>query len=234
MVALVAPAVSAVPAHPPHHHHPHFSPVPRLPPTQHWFSAPSPPPIIIAPVPRLPPRILVRWTPPRPGCFKLNFDGSVLHDGSGRASIGGVLRDCAGRAVFAYAQRTDHAPIGVVEARALIHGLHLVLQSGGFVANQPLLVEGDDLTLVRLLRGESRQTRISLDMENEILELLGRFRGGCEVRHVYREGNQVADKLTKEAYRCPGVWFDGMVPFGVWEKAEDDRRGVVHERVRVR
>ncbi|KAK3153526.1 hypothetical protein QOZ80_2BG0176140 [Eleusine coracana subsp. coracana] len=146
--------------------------------------------------------ILVRWKPPPPGCFKLNFNGSVLHDGSGRASIGGVLRDRTGRIVFAFAEHTSHEPIGMVEACALIRGLDLILEMGGFIASRPLLVEGDDLTLVRLLRGESRQTRIPLLMEDDILELLGRFRGGCEVRHIFREGNQVADKLTKEAYRC--------------------------------
>ncbi|KAK3152284.1 hypothetical protein QOZ80_2BG0156830 [Eleusine coracana subsp. coracana] len=224
MAALIVPAATPAPAP---CHHPHFLSTPRrltTTTTNHRSgSSFAPPPSII----------LVRWTPPPPGCFKLNFDGSVLHDGSGRATIGGVLRDCSGHIVFAFAERTSHAPIGFVEARALIRGLELVLEMGGFIANRPLLVEGDDLTLVRLLRGESRQTRIPLPMEDDILELLGRFRGGCEVRHIFREGNQVADKLTKEAYRCPGVWINNrLVPIGVWEKAEDDRHGVVHQRVR--
>ncbi|KAK3156152.1 hypothetical protein QOZ80_2AG0103510 [Eleusine coracana subsp. coracana] len=223
MAALIVPAATPPPCHNPTH----FLSTPRrltTTTTNHRSSfAPPPPPSVI----------LVRWTPPPPGCFKLNFDGSVLHDGSGRATIGGVLRDCTGRIVFAFAERTSHAPIGVVEARALIRGLDLVLQSGAFIASRPLLVEGDDLTLVRLLRGESRQTRIPLLMEDDILELLGRFRGGCEVRHIFREGNQVADKLTKQAYCCTGVWTDErLVPAGVWHKAEEDRRGAVYQRVR--
>ncbi|TVU32816.1 hypothetical protein EJB05_24574, partial [Eragrostis curvula] len=167
MAALVVPGVLTVPPAHHHHHHRHFvpAPPPRRPTTtqNHYHAPPSPSSVI-----------LVRWTPPYPGCFKLNFDGSVLHDGSGRAGIGGVLRDCTGRILFAFAERTAHAPIGVVEARALIRGLHLVLQSGP-----------------------------------------------C-----------VADKLTKEAYRCPGVWIGRLVPLGVFEKAEDDRHGVVHQRVR--
>ena len=65
-----------------------------------------------------------------------------------------------------------------VEARALVRGLCLARESG-FI--ERLLVEGDDVTLVRLLRGESRQTRVSSNMEEHILELLDRFRGGCEV-----------------------------------------------------
>ncbi|KAK3152285.1 hypothetical protein QOZ80_2BG0156850 [Eleusine coracana subsp. coracana] len=222
MAAVVVSVASSVPTH---HHHRHCCAPAPFRPTTHSAPPPPPPPFVIH----------VRWTTPPPGCFKLDFDGSVLHDGSGhaRATIGGVLRDCTGNIVFAFAEPTSHAPIGFVEARALIRGLELVLEMGGFITSRPLLVEGDDLTLVRLLRGESRQTRIPLPMEDDILELLGRFRGGCEVRHIFREGNQVADKLTKEAYRCPGVWINNrLVPIGVWEKAEDDRHGVVHQRLR--
>ncbi|XP_010229762.1 uncharacterized protein LOC104582121 [Brachypodium distachyon] len=175
------------------------------------------------------PRItLVKWTPPRPGWAKLNFDGSVFHDGSGRASIGGAIRDGNGRVLLAFAERTAHAPVGVVEGRALIRGLQLALDLGC----RRLLVEGDDLTLVRLLRCESAQTRISPEMLDRIIWLLDSF-DVCEVQHVYREGNAVADALCHEAYKTAEgrVWTDRVVPFKVWEKLEDDRRGVVHERV---
>ncbi|OEL34016.1 L-lactate dehydrogenase [Dichanthelium oligosanthes] len=179
-----------------------------------------------------PPVVCVRWTPPPPGWYKLNFDGSVCRDESGRASIGGVIRDCTGRLVAAFAERTDHAPIGVVEALALIRGLHLAAEQCCFIYR--LLVEGDDLMLVQLLRGESRHTRrrISHDMEGKILELLGRFPGGCVVQHIYREGNQVADTLCREAYLSPGVWINrSILPFHIYEKVEDDRHGVAHARI---
>ncbi|XP_062223925.1 uncharacterized protein LOC133922562 [Phragmites australis] len=187
-------------------------------------------------LPRAPSVILVSWTPPPLGWYKLNFDGSVYHDETGRASIGGVIRDCTGHLFLCFAERTELASIGMIEGCALIRGLHLALESGCCDGHRPLLVEGYDRTLVRLLRGESRLRRITRAMKEEILELLGRFRGGFEVRHIFREGNQVADTLCREAYRCPMVWnvrIDGPVPsYAVWEKAEDDRRGVVHERIR--
>jgi ribonuclease HI len=171
---------------------------------------------------------LVRWTPPRFGWTKLNFDGSVFNDGSGRASIGGVIRDADRQVLFSFAERTEHAPIGIVEARALIRGLKLALDFGC----DRLVVEGDDLTLVRLLRCESMQTRIPHEMLDEIIGLLNSF-DVCEVQHTYREGNSVANALCKEAYKTtvPRV-LTGMVPYAVWQKVEDDRRGVVHERVR--
>jgi glycosyltransferase involved in cell wall biosynthesis len=115
-----------------------------------------------------------------------------------------------------------------VEARALIHGLHLALQNGC----DRLVVEGDDLTLVRLLRGDSPHTRIPWAMYNQIVQLLSYFRD-VVVQHVYREGNAVADALCHEAYRCSNLWTDlQLVPPAVRAKLEDDRRGVVHPRYR--
>ncbi|XP_010230178.2 uncharacterized protein LOC104582380 [Brachypodium distachyon] len=173
-----------------------------------------------------PRRIMVRWQPPRAGWFKLNFDGSVYHDGSGRASIGGAIRDCNGRVLAAFAERTEHSTVGIVEARAMIRGLRLAL--GCFLGR--LVVEGDDLVLVQLLRGEETQTRIPLPMQEEILGLLARF-SACEVQHIHREGNQVAHVLCQQAYHRPGVWMGGLVPRAAWEKAEDDLHGVAHERL---
>uniref|UniRef100_A0A0D9WNP3 Trichome birefringence-like N-terminal domain-containing protein n=1 Tax=Leersia perrieri TaxID=77586 RepID=A0A0D9WNP3_9ORYZ len=54
--------------------------------------------------------------------------------------------------------------------------------------------------------------------------------------HAYREGNQVADTLCHEAYKTPltarlRTAGSAMVPFPVWEKLEDDRCGVVHQRL---
>ncbi|OEL13207.1 hypothetical protein BAE44_0025775 [Dichanthelium oligosanthes] len=171
--------------------------------------------------------ILVRWTPPPRGWSKVNFDGSVYNDGSGRASIGGVIRDSAGRVVLAFAEPTEHSTVGIVEALALIRGLQLAEELG----LDRVVAEGDDLVLVQLLRGEETQTRIPAVMQEEIVGLLLCF-PGRDVRHVYREGNQVAHTLCRQAYHGPGVWVGGRMPLpaAVWAKTEEDRHGVVHER----
>jgi ribonuclease HI len=174
---------------------------------------------------------LVQWKPPLLACcLKLNFDGSVYHDGSGRASIGGVIRDNTGRVRAAFAERTEHAPPGIVEARALIRGLQLALRH---FPGCWLVVEGDDLMLVKLLRGEDTERRIPLAMQEEIIMLLRRF-PACEVNHIFREGNQVADALCHEAYQQPGdrEWVgDVRLPQAVWEKARDDAQGVEYVRI---
>ncbi|KAL6609634.1 hypothetical protein ACP70R_039603 [Stipagrostis hirtigluma subsp. patula] len=167
--------------------------------------------------------VMVRWTPSPRGWFKLNFDGSVYHDGSGRASIGGAIRDSAGRVVLAFAEKTEHSTVGIVEARALIRGLQLMRG----LRLERVVAEGDDLVLVQLLRGEETQTRIPVAMQEETF-------AGRDVRHVYREGNQVTHTLCRQAYHSPGVWMGGLVSPAVFEKAEDDRHGVAHERAVVR
>ncbi|BAS93480.1 Os05g0348500 [Oryza sativa Japonica Group] len=176
-----------------------------------------------------PSRVIVRWARPPPGWCKLNFDGSVFNDGSPRASIGGVIRDSDAGVVLAFAETTEHWTVGVVEARAMIRGLRFALAC--FI--ERLVVEGDDLVLVQLIRGEETQTRIPAAMQEEILNLLRCF-AEVDVRHIYREGNSVAHTLCRQAYVCPGIWSQrgGGMPAAVWDKVDDDRRGVVHERIR--
>ncbi|CAM0947649.1 unnamed protein product [Alopecurus aequalis] len=171
---------------------------------------------------------MVQWQRPPVGWYKLNFDGSVQNHGSGRASIGGVIRDWHGRVLIAFGETTEHASVGKVEARALVRGLELAL--GHFMGR--LVVEGDDKVLVQLLCGEETQTRIPQALQDEILALLVRFEA-CEVQHVFREGNQVADALCRVAYQRPGLWYaGGMLPLCVLEKARDDANGVAHQRIR--
>ncbi|KAK1650889.1 hypothetical protein QYE76_068694 [Lolium multiflorum] len=172
----------------------------------------------------------VQWQAPPDGCVKINFDGSMYYDGSGRASIGGVIRDCTGRVLVAFAKRTKPSSPGIAEAQALIHGLQLALRH---FPGSWLLVEGDDLMLVKLLRGEDTERRIPLAMQEEIIMLLRRF-PACEVNHIFREGNQVADALCHEAYQQPGdrEWVgDVRLPQAVWEKARDDAQGKKYVRI---
>ncbi|KAK1650933.1 hypothetical protein QYE76_068738 [Lolium multiflorum] len=175
------------------------------------------------------PRIMVQWQPPPDGFVKLNFDGSLYNDGSGRASIGGVIRDCRGRVLIAFAERTEHTTVGIVEAQALIRGLRLARYY--FLGGLGMVAEGDDRVLVRLLRAEDTYTRIPLDMQQEIITLLGQF-PACQVQHIFREGNQVADALCHAAYQQQGVWVGAVaLPGAVVEKVEDDAYGVKHERI---
>ncbi|TVU20601.1 hypothetical protein EJB05_36815, partial [Eragrostis curvula] len=160
---------------------------------------------------------------------RLLLDGSSLTSSAPCTTYDGTDRASIGRVVLSFAEKTEHSTVGIVEARALIRGLRLARGLGLSM----VMAEGDDLVLVQLLRGEEMQTRIPVAMQQEIVALLRCF-PGHDVRHVYREGNQVAHTLCRQAYAYPGVWAGALVPSVVWAMAEDDRRGVAHERAVLR
>ncbi|TVU20576.1 hypothetical protein EJB05_36790, partial [Eragrostis curvula] len=164
------------------------------------------------PSPPSPRVVMVRWTPPPFGWFKINFDGSVYNDGSGRASIGGVIRDSTGRVV----RGEDGA----------LHGGH----RGGAGAAAGA---GAGTGHAAARRGHADASpRGDAAGDRRLTPVLPRARR--RVQHVYREGNMVAHTLCRQAYVYPGVWAGAFVPSVVWAKAEDDRRGAAHKRAVVR
>ncbi|KAF0918000.1 hypothetical protein E2562_021695 [Oryza meyeriana var. granulata] len=142
------------------------------------------------------------------GCDCLTF--GPIRNGTKRPT--GIICGCDDRVVVAFAERTEHCTVDVVEARALIHGLRLVLAC----SVERIVVEGDDLVLVQLhaaRRGDADEDPAA--MQEEIIGLLSCF----------------ADRVR--AYERPGTWTERVVmPAAVWAKVDDDRRGVVHERLR--
>uniref|UniRef100_A0A0E0L1A0 RNase H type-1 domain-containing protein n=1 Tax=Oryza punctata TaxID=4537 RepID=A0A0E0L1A0_ORYPU len=192
-----------------------------------FFLSPSPPhrcstPLSPSSRPFHPTWLRVRWAPPPVGWCKLNFDGSVFNDGSRRASVGGVIRAATAASCW-----PSLRPRSTGQSGWWRPGLKLALAC--FV--ERIVVEGDDLVLVQLLRGEETQTRIPAAMHEEIVSLLSRFTE-FEVRHIYREGNSVAHTLCRQAYQSPGLWAErDPMPATVWEKIDEDCRGVLHERL---
>ncbi|KAL6610504.1 hypothetical protein ACP70R_040473 [Stipagrostis hirtigluma subsp. patula] len=152
--------------------------------------------------------VMVRWMPPPRGWFKLNFDGSVYHDGSGRASIGGAIRDSAGRVVLAFAEKTEHSTVGIVEARALIRGLQLARG----LRLERVVAEGDDLVLVQLLRGEETQTRIPVVMQEEILGLLRSFAAATSGTSTGRVTRSRTPSAARPTSRRASGWAGSCRP----------------------
>lgn len=116
--------------------------------------------------------------PPPRGWYKINFDGLVYNDGLRRASIGGVIRDSAGCVVLTFAEQTEHSTVNIVEARAMIRGLQLARE----LSLDRMVVEGDDLMPVQLLRSEETQTGILVVMQEQIVGLLRCFPGRTSAR----------------------------------------------------
>ena len=109
---------------------------------------------------------------------------------AGRAGGGGVLRDGAGRFLLAFSAFFGRCSSIQAEARALLVGISLCISRG----YRRVHVEADSLILVQILKSAIRHPW-SIDPEvRRLLQLSSHF---ASVSHCFREGNQVADCLSK-------------------------------------
>ncbi|KAJ8615688.1 hypothetical protein MRB53_035060 [Persea americana] len=68
------------------------------------------------------------WTAPPPGTHKLNVDGS-FHIANGTAGMGGIIHDCRGRLVQAFACAITANSAIEAEMKALLRGIQLCVQN---------------------------------------------------------------------------------------------------------
>jgi len=78
-------------------------------------------------LPRSASNFIVRWNAPPQGFFKLNFEGSHLHNS---AAGGFIIKDWTGNLLKARAALYGDSLILVAEARALRDGLHEAVKAG--------------------------------------------------------------------------------------------------------
>ncbi|KVH97022.1 hypothetical protein Ccrd_000884 [Cynara cardunculus var. scolymus] len=169
--------------------------------------------------------IKVSWEKPEIGWTKLNFDGSCKCK-TGKASIGGVVRDHNAEFLLGYAEAIGRTNSTVAEFVALQRGLELVLENG----YKDLWLEGDCKTLVEIVaqrrhvKCDEVQKRVSC-----INLILPEFRN-CFVTHVYREGNRLADKLAQIGHQLkrPQIWH--VTPREVLRVLNEDASGKVFYR----
>ncbi|XP_038974418.1 uncharacterized protein LOC120105754 [Phoenix dactylifera] len=95
---------------------------------------------------------LVSWVPPPLGHLKVNFDGSMLVDGT-TGGIGFVIRDSWGRLVAAGGQRTLGLTVVGAELRAAWEGLSFARRVLGA---ERVLLEGDSSVVIDWIRGVDR------------------------------------------------------------------------------
>jgi len=72
---------------------------------------------------------LVMWKTPPINKYKLNTDGSALHN-PGKIGGGGILRDDQGVIIYAFAIRFGEGTNNQVEVQAACYGLNWCLQHG--------------------------------------------------------------------------------------------------------
>ncbi|KAL3519623.1 hypothetical protein ACH5RR_017772 [Cinchona calisaya] len=165
--------------------------------------------------------IQVAWEKPDIGWTKLNFDGSCKCK-TGRASIGGVLRNHDAEFLLGYSEFIGQTNSTIAELVALQRGLELVLENGW----RYVWVEGDSKSLVEII-AQKKQVRCA-----EVQKHVGHINSmipalkNCILTHVYREGNRAADKFAQMGYHLkkPQIWHHNP-PKEVLRIVQEDAQG---------
>lgn len=126
--------------------------------------------------------VVLIWKPPDLGWFKLNIDGGRRSDGS--ISTGGIIRNSKGTWIQGFKSLIGREEVIDAELWGFLLGLILAADLG----LRKLVVETDCLEM----KGWSQREQ----MFEEIRFLLSQFEA-CEVCHVYREQNKVANMLIQ-------------------------------------
>ena len=148
-----------------------------------------------------------RWRPPPSPLLKVNFDGALFMD-SCKAGIGVVIRDSAGKVIWALSERIPlPKTVEDVEALAYRRAIEFALEKG----LQQVVLEGDSATILNsILGGLPCLAPYGNIIEDSII--LASQLSHCSFSHVCRKGNAVADKLAKLAkhLNVPKVWLDNI------------------------
>ncbi|CAL1353630.1 unnamed protein product [Linum trigynum] len=167
----------------------------------------------------------ISWDPPRGGWMKLNLDGAS-NGNPGLAGAGGVLRDDSGRWISGFVAKVGEASAALAELWAFHYGLDIAWKSGC----RALLVESDSQLAIQLINDRHDPVHPYATLLSSIRRRISRD-WLVRISHVYREGNRVADWLSKHSLVYPyGVHELAHPPAGLLSILRDDVQGVAFQR----
>ncbi|CAN1818919.1 Putative ribonuclease H protein At1g65750, partial [Linum perenne] len=140
----------------------------------------------------------VSWQMSQQGWTVVNSNGSVLR-ARGRATAGGILRDCQGKCIHAFAINLGVCSITRAEIRGALEGIRRAWAEGF----RKVEVRMDSQAAIAILT-DSNQS-IEHQHALEVLEFRNWVDKDWELRlkHVYREGNQAADFPANLGHSLP-------------------------------
>jgi ribonuclease HI len=134
--------------------------------------------------------IAVSWEKPELGWFKLNTDGSSLVN-PGISGAGGLIRDHKGNLIVAF---SEYICIGSNNKAELL-GVLIGLRKCKAMGLRNIVIELDSSLIVTWFEKGSCRAWYLEDFWEEIVLLLSGL--NTQFNHVFREGNQAADWLSK-------------------------------------
>ncbi|XP_019231586.1 PREDICTED: uncharacterized protein LOC109212401 [Nicotiana attenuata] len=138
--------------------------------------------------------IEIRWYKPPKNAIKLNCDGAFSSTNNA-AGIGGLFRNSNGDWILGHQKATHAASPVHAELPALLEGLKIAVN----FKDTNMEIETDSTDVIKLLHEECT------NFQNIILEcrwLMHQLKLPL-LRHNFREGNEVAHRLAKEALKKP-------------------------------
>ncbi|XP_075076726.1 uncharacterized protein LOC142163350 [Nicotiana tabacum] len=135
---------------------------------------------------------VVRWLKPDMGWVMLNTDGSFLQR-EGKASLGGTVRDEYGDIIMAFSTPATAQNHNIAEAQAALCGLNWCKQNGF----SQVILELDSLYIIEILRKDGDTNYKLSHIVNKIKDTINML--NIQIKHCYREANQLADSLAKRA-----------------------------------
>ncbi|KAK0587703.1 hypothetical protein LWI29_027305 [Acer saccharum] len=176
--------------------------------------------------PRIARAISVAWDPPSEGYVKLNVDGGCA-GGLGAITAGGVLRDHWKNWLGGFVVRKGVGSAIEAEFWGLFEGLGMAWRKGF----RKIVVETDSMSVLQLIDKESTNNHPLFSILQSCKSLISKD-WICSVKHVFREGNMVADGLAKMGHGLDmGVHFFEEPPPAITDIFLNDVKGLSSVRV---
>ncbi|WMV24105.1 hypothetical protein MTR67_017490 [Solanum verrucosum] len=135
----------------------------------------------------------VSWHKPERNWIKCNTDGASRGN-PGDNAYALCIRDYKGDLIFAEAQQIGFATNNMAEAVAVLMGLKYCRQN----QYRKLILETDSVGIKNYLIREWKIPWELIDIMEEAINIIEQ--DGVNVKHVYREGNHLADALANTAF----------------------------------
>jgi ribonuclease HI len=140
-------------------------------------------------------------------CYLLQFDG-LSNPNPGISTGGAVLFSPVSRkVVFERGEYIQYATNNQAEYTGLIIGLKSAIDNG----IKQILIEGDSQIVIFQTEGKWKVKNENLkNLNNEVKKLLLQF-DFVAVRHVYRDNNEYADKITNDVFESKQSYFKRQI-----------------------